>query len=130
MATYATTDDFADYSDLTVVDTAALELQLERAERDIDRIIGYQGVRPAGQTLKLVPADLSADDRTKLKWATCAQAEYRETMGAKFFRTAQYQQVTGPRFSTSGTLPRIGPKVREELDGATFVRGRWATVYR
>jgi hypothetical protein len=36
-------------------------------------------------------------------------------MGEEFFVKAQYQSLSGPDFSTSGRLPRIGPKVWDEL---------------
>lgn len=119
MATYATVSDFEGYSEgWQTNDAAALERTLQRAERDIDRILGYQGHRPDSQILKLVPADLGARQRDALMRATCAQAEYRIEKGEKFFRQAQHERVSGPHFSTSGKLPRIGPKVRDELAGS------------
>lgn len=130
MATYATVSDFEDYSEGWVTtDAPALERILEKAERDVDRILGYQGVRPDAQALKVVPADLAVRDRDALRDAVCAQAEYRIEMGERFFRQAQRQSVSGPQFSTTGTLPRIGPKVREELEGSVFSgTSMWSTV--
>lgn len=131
MPTYATVSDFEDYSeDWTTTDPAKLEKIIEAAERDVDRILPYQGARPDSQMLKIDPAQLGARDKDALMRATCAQAEYRIQMGAAFFRKAQHQSVSGPQFSTQGTLPRIGPKVTEEL--ASFSRGKasWATVRR
>lgn len=131
MATYATVSDFEEYSEgWTTTDAAALERILERAERDIDRVISYQGPRPDNQTLKLVPANLSLRDREAIRDATCAQAEYRIEKGERFFRQAQHQSVSGPQFSTTGTLPRIGPKVAEELARFGGGKASWALVRR
>ena len=133
-STYASVSDFEAYSDgWTTTDAAELEAVLEDAERDIDRLIPYQGARPTSQLLKFSNGDLTAmgtRDRTALMRATCAQAEYRIQMGPAFFRKAQHASVSGPKFSTSGMLPRIGPKVAEEL--AAFSRGKasWGLVRR
>ena len=130
MATYATQADFEAYSEgWTTTDPPALERILQRAERDVDRVVGYQGERPAAQALKFVPGTLTTRERDALRDATCAQAEYRVKMGESFFRQGQHRSVSGPQFSTQGQLPRIGPKVWEEL--ARFGRTqRWATVRR
>lgn len=128
MATYATITDLRDYADLTGGDDADLERTLIRAERDLDNhVLGYQGTRPDAQARKLVPGSLTVRRRDALKNATCAQAEYRITMGEPFFVKAQHESVSGPQFTTSGTLPRIGPKVAEELAGSGLIN-RWGTV--
>jgi hypothetical protein len=130
MPTYATVADFEAYSEGWVTtDVAALTRAIERAERDVDRLLGYRGHRVTA-TVKLDPATLTAFDRDALKRATCAQTEYRIEMGPRFFRQAQHRSVSGPKFSTEGQLPRIGPKVMEELAGTSLVAGRWSTVLR
>jgi hypothetical protein len=131
MATYATQTDFEDYSDGWVTtDPAGLEKVLQAAERDIGRVLGYQGLLADDQVLKLVPAELTARQRDALARATCAQAEYRIEKGPAFFRQAQYASVSGPQFSTQGRLPRIGPKVPEELAGSGLTTGGWALITR
>jgi len=65
---------------------------------------------------------LQPSQRYQLTRATCAQAEYRDRMGEDFFIKAQYQQVTGPEFTTQGKLPIIGPKVRRELNGSGLIQ--------
>lgn len=72
--------------------------------------------------LRINPYFLSAYDNQKLKDATCAQAEYRNTMGEEFFRRAQWSSVSGPEFKTTGKLPLIGPKVMTELSGTDLVQ--------
>lgn len=123
MATYATPADLDLYSEgFTVTDPAAVERELQRAERDVDRLLGYQGQVNAATGLKLDPAALQPYQRDALMRATCAQAEYRIEMGPEFFRRAQHEQVTGPQFTTTGKLPRVGPKVMEELSGSGLVQ--------
>jgi hypothetical protein len=57
-----------------------------------------------------------------LNRACCAQAEYRDQMGEDFYIRAQYASVTGPEFTTTGHLPRIGPKVKRELNGSGLIQ--------
>lgn len=131
MATYATQSDFEAYSiGWTTTDPVALEKILEQAERDVDRVLGNMGDRPAAQVLKVVPSELDARDRDALMRATCAQAEYIIQMGPAFFRQGQHQSVSGPKFATTGQLPRIGPRVKEELSAFTWWTGSWSTVLR
>lgn len=125
MATYATVSDLRAYADLTGGDDADLERVLIRAERDVDRVAGNQGARPDSQLLKFAPAGMGARQADALRRATCAQAEYRITVGEPFMVKGQHQSVSGPQFSTSGKLPRVGPKVMDEL--APLVN-RWGTV--
>lgn len=134
MATYCSVAEYEGYSvGWTTTDAAALELILQEAERDVDRVLGSVGWdRPAAQVLKVAPAALSARDRAALMRATAAQAEYRIEKGEAFFRQAQYDSVSGPKFSTTGTLPRTGPKVREELEAFSLYPGsaEWSIVTR
>lgn len=118
MPTYATQTDFEAYVEGWVTDDAdALDRLLERAELDVDRILG-PGQRRDDTGLLYDPANLTAAQAASLSRATCAQAEYRFRMGEEFFSAAQYEDVTGPDFSTKGRLPYYAPKVREELANA------------
>lgn len=95
-------------------DVEALERLLERAERDIDTLLGSY-VRDPTTNLKLTPATLPTYQAAALSRATCAQAEYRFAMGEQFFVQSQYSFVSGPDFQRRGELPRVGPKVLGEL---------------
>jgi hypothetical protein len=123
MATYATAAQLRAYSDLTGGSDADLERVLVRAQGDVDSIAGYHGALVAG--LKFVPANLTSDQRTALQNATCAQAEYRITMGEDFMVRAQYEETTGRDFGTKGRLPRIGPKTKQELLSAPGMLDAW-----
>lgn len=122
MPTYATPDELAAYvADSGVALPADVDALLERAERDLDRIVGHRAV-DAASGLKFVPASLSTGERADLSRATCAQAEYRAMMGEAFFVREQFDRVSGPEFSTEGALPRVGPKVWEELAGSGLLK--------
>jgi hypothetical protein len=124
MATYATQADLEAYVEGWVTDDVdATERLLERAERDVDSILvsPVPGGRQTGG-LRLDPASLPDWQKTALQRATCAQAEYRFTMGEEFFIRAQHDRVQGPEFRTDGRLPYIGPKVERELAGTGLAR--------
>ncbi|MEJ7786558.1 MAG: hypothetical protein WKF96_17285 [Solirubrobacteraceae bacterium] len=117
---YASQADLEGYIEGWVTtDPAALERLLERAERDIDTLLGDYDRQP-GTDRKLDPAALTTHQAYALRRATCAQAEYRIAMGEEFFVQAQYTYVSGPDFSRRGELPRIGPKVLGELADCGF----------
>jgi hypothetical protein len=126
MPTYATSAELTDY----VADTPAaaslptdLDALLGRAERDVDSIL-ITPVPGGRETtgLRVDPASLPDWQAQALSRATCAQAEYRVTMGEEFFVRAQHDRVYGPDFRTDGQLPHIGPKVERELAGTGLVR--------
>lgn len=75
--------------------------------------------------------DLNANQAIALANAVCAQVEYRIRMGPAFFVRPQYKNVKGPDFATSGKLPRIAPKARQELSGTGLILtgGRAVTSY-
>lgn len=77
---------------------------------------------------KADPTLLEPFQQQALMRATCAQAQYRNVMGDSFFIRAQYEDVSGPVFHTSGKLPLIGPAVRRELmqSGMTLFGARAA----
>lgn len=123
MATYATQADFEAYVEgWTTEDAAALERLLQRAERDVDRLLsGVRGTGVGG--LKLIPADLETWQAEALARAVCAQGEYAITMGDEFLVRDQYDEAQGPQFRQKGKLSRIGPKVWIELDGVGLLAG-------
>ena len=113
---YASQADVESYIEgWTTTDPAALERVLERAERDIDGLLGDYGDRQPATGRKLDPGALTTHQSYALRRATCAQAEYRIELGEDFFVQAQYTYVAGPDFQRRGELPRIGPKVLPEL---------------
>lgn len=122
--TYATVAQLRDYTGKTageLPDEQAEQL-LQKAERDIDSLalVGRPVIEATG--LRFDPTALSATEALTLKRATCAQAEYRLEMGDSFFIRGQHGEVSGPEFSTKGTLGRIGPQTYNELKGAPLVR--------
>ena len=118
MPTYATRADCLDYTEgLTVDDDDAFDRLIERAERQVDALLlGVWGPRVNG--LRVDPAAANPEHVEAVRRATCAQVEYRLEMGEEFFVRAQYAETAGPEFRTKGALPRVGPKVLEELRSA------------
>lgn len=125
MPTYAQRADFEAYVDGWVTDDpAALDRLLERAERDIDLLMGNRPVLDTG--LKLALADLAPWEADALARAVCAQAEYRFTVGEAALRggsaTPVIKSVKGPDFEKTYAVAdqpagqrKYGPKVRDEL---------------
>lgn len=70
--------------------------------------------------------DIDANQQLALSRATCAQVEYRNAMGERFFIRPQYPSVKGPDFTVQGKLPMIAPKARRELsqNGLIHTAGR------
>lgn len=126
MATYAVVADFEGLiAGWVTTDAVALEALLKRAERDIDAYLGVPVTIAGGPRIE--PLLLSAGQREALKRATCWQAWYREKMGEQFMVSDQHQFVTGPDFSSRGTLSRISPAAEAELAGSGLSR-QWRTV--
>lgn len=123
-ATYASAAALTSYTDAQLPDgeDAVREL-LERAERDVDRLLGRYEVLATGR--KLDPATLTAAQREALSRATCAAAEYRLLMGPQFFVAGQFERSAGPDFSSVGALPREAPKALEELAGFGLLADRF-----
>jgi hypothetical protein len=131
MATYAVAADLETYmptgSGLSGADAEKL---LQRSERDVDYVAGNWPLASQTTGLKFDPTTLADWQKSALNRATCAQAEYRITMGEDFMVKAQYASVQGPDFTVSGRLPFIGPKVIRELVSGGLLRGGggYATV--
>jgi hypothetical protein len=124
--TYANRTDFEAYVEGWVTDnSSALDRLLERAERQIDQYVGPYGIQANGLKFGAPKTTnelgLSDGQVEALKRATCAQAEYRWYMGDEFFARDQHSSTSGPDFSTTGSLSRIGPKAREELLGSGLI---------
>lgn len=122
MPVYATQTDCTNYIEgLTVSDPVAFARLITRAEKDVDSALGAHS-RSDVTGLKLAPLELATADRVTLRDATCAQVEYRMTMGEDFFIRPQYAEVDGPEMATKGVLPRVGPKVWSELEGSNLLK--------
>lgn len=116
MPTYATQAQCEnEIEGLTVNDPAAFARVIERAERDIDRAVG---IRPVDSVTgrKFDPTTMEAVQRDALMRATAAQVEFRIAMGDRFFIRPQHESSSGPDYSVTGKLQRIGPKAMEELE--------------
>lgn len=121
---YAVIADVRGYTILAAgVSDQDLQTVLERAERDVDGelVEPYTWSRVESTGLKYDPVALEMWRAAALNRATCAQTEYRLSMGEEFFVRAQHTTERGPDFSVSGQLPYIGPKVYRELAGAVLV---------
>lgn len=87
--------------------------------------VNSSGLLPGGSSANVVfvrgrhidptASDINENQLVALSNATCAQVEYRNAMGEAFFVRAQYDQVRGPDFTTTGKLPFLGPKTKREL---------------
>lgn len=122
VATYASAQDVRDFTlnaDVLALDDDELTKLIAASESDVDRAVGF--VQSDTQR-RFTPSSLTQDNRTTLARATAAQVEYRVVMGDDFFTRAQYASVNGPEFSTTGTLPRIGPRVYDELAGSDLLQ--------
>lgn len=123
MPVYATRADCLTYIEgLTISDNASFDRLIDRSERDIDHAAGAWPVVDTTTGLKFDPADLPAWQTAALRRATCAQVEYRLTMGEEFMAKAQPDQMRGPDFAVVGRLPYIGPKVLRELASGGLLR--------
>jgi hypothetical protein len=131
MASYATQADFEAYVEGWVTDNAAaLARLLERATRDIDRLLAARPIITSGTYAghKVDPTKLRDHDRAALARVVCAQAEYRFDAGeATHAAHGHGGRVRGPDFEQelpkgpTGGRPRIGPKVAEELDAVRWL---------
>ncbi len=121
MATYATTAELTAYLDENAdasVGNADADKLLERAERDVDRVIGPYTVN-ATTGLKLTPASLTSVQRAALSRATCAAAEYRLVLGeAELVGDDVLLPVMLQPIRTAG---RVAPKILEELAGSGLI---------
>lgn len=96
---------------------AELDALIERAERDIDRLLGPYPIDPL-TGLKLDPLEVTPAQAGALARATCAAAEYRVAVGEDAWIEARdgLTAVGGLSFDLR-PLPRVAPKALEELSG-------------
>lgn len=117
MGVYATAEQLdayvVDNQDVDAPAGAEAERLLDRAQRDVDRVVGPWPILSTG--LKFDPGTLPVTAREALARATCAAAEYRVEVG-------EDQLVGGDEYLPDMLRPlrtagRAGPKVLEELVG-------------
>lgn len=113
---YAQVSDYRTYSGDTTTSDDDVTRALSRSEANIDNELGAYPLLTTGR--KLAPSQLPTYQADKLTAATCAQAEYRLTMGEDFFIRGQHASVAGPDYTVQGKLPIVGPKALTELEGS------------
>lgn len=129
--TYTSQADFEAYVEGWVTDNPdALARLLQRAERDVDAILGpipRSAVTTTG--LKLAPASLRTWEAAALSRAVCAQAEWRFYRGeAELAAGRQTKTEQGPDFKVeygdaeSAASGLYGPKLRVELEPIAHLR--------
>jgi len=125
MPTYASAELLRAYAApsgvLLPADDAELEALLERAERDVDRLLGPYAVDPL-TGLKLDPLELAPAQAGAVARATCAAAEYRSAIGEDGWIEARdgLTAVGGLSFDLR-PLVRASPKALEELAGHSLL---------
>jgi hypothetical protein len=121
---YASATNLRDWTgrDSTSLTDADANRALVLAERDVDSLSPVSRPLDATTGRRFDVTALSSLETLVLQRATCAQAEYRLSMGEDFFVRGQYAQVDGPDFKTVGKLPRIAPGVWQELAGTGLIR--------
>lgn len=122
MSTYATLADLgaylADFELISVpADDEKAQRVLDRAERDVDRILGPYPVKETG--LKLDPDALTVPQAAALSRAVCAQAAHRIALGEDWFSEPD-DLVTGD-IRVLRAAERIAGRVYEELSGSGIV---------
>lgn len=109
---YASADDVRAYLGVTPSQLSddVIEPILRKAQYDIDAAAGgwelYEdtGLKFASDEFD----DVLTDDQLRaLVRATCAQVEYRMTMGDEFMVKEQYESQSGPGYSTTGQLRKV-----------------------
>lgn len=131
MPTYTTAEAFEEYVEgWTTTNPDALNRLLERAERDVDALLGPRTPR-TDTGLKLDPSALRTFERTALSRAVCAQAEYRFRVGEDTLAgggAPAGSTIKGPDFEVrteagaSSSGPRIGAAVATELEPIAHLR--------
>jgi hypothetical protein len=108
---YATYEEVRSYLGVTedAVSDEDLARPLRQAQEDIDAACGAWGVYDSG-LMFYDTADneiLSDLQRAHLSKATCAQVEYRLTVGDDFLVREQHDATSGPGYGTTGTLKKV-----------------------
>lgn len=111
---YTTFTKVRDWLGVTEADLAndVLIRPIKGAQRDIDAACGGwvayldTHLKFATEIDEYLPV-LESDVEELLSQATCAQVEYRMTMGDDFMVKEQYEAQSGPSYSTSGKLRKV-----------------------
>jgi hypothetical protein len=124
VATYATVADLRAYvldsGVLVAHDDPSAERVLQRAERDVDRLLGPYPVLTTGR--KRDPVLLTAPQQQALARATCAAAEFRIAMGEdELVGVEDGIAAAGPVTFSKNPITRVAPKALEELAGSGLV---------
>lgn len=134
MPTYAQAADVEAYIEGWVTgDPDELDRDLERAERDVDSVLGPIPIAVNSTTgLKLDPTILTDWEAAALARAVCAQFEYRYHQGAATLAAGRVTKTEkGPEFevtyqdapaSAGGGPLLIGSRVRIELEPIRHLR--------
>lgn len=133
MPSYATVAEFEAYIEgWQTTNATVLARILERASRDVDRVLGPLPPLTAGTYagLKVDPTTLLAHEAAALSRATCAQAYHRILRGEGVAApTRQPVEVAGPdftlKYNPDDTAPPKGdlaPAVRDELAPLAWLR--------
>lgn len=109
---YATPDEVRDY--LGVVERQmpddTLTQPIVRAQRDIDiacgRWLPYDDTGLKFESSMMIVPLTDAESGALMR-ATCAQVEYRLTVGDDFMIREQYATQSGPGYGTTGTLKKV-----------------------
>jgi hypothetical protein len=120
---YAQNADLSAYVEgFTLTDANEIARLIQRAEQDVDNAVGAvlteTNGRKFGNPAGINEKNLRPEQVQSLNRATCAQAEYRWTMGEDFFRRGQFLEQQGPDFAVKGKLPKLAPRALDELASA------------
>lgn len=126
---YATPDDVRAYLDVTEdqLSDDLLKRPIQRAQKDIDAACGGwatfsdTGLKFATENETYLPV-LTDQEELHLREATCAQVEYRMTVGDEFMVKEQHETQSGPGYSTSGQLRKVCGAAYTALGQAGLLR--------
>ena len=122
---YASPDDVRAYLGVTSdqLSDDVLTRPLVMSQRDIDAAVGgWTAYDDTG--LKFASTELTLTDAQdqQLRMATCAQVEYRMTMGDEFMVRDQYDSQGGSAFSTVGQLRKVSGASYTHLRQGGFMK--------
>jgi hypothetical protein len=123
MATYATAADLGLYvldnpGVVLPTDPDAVERLLERAERDVDAVLGAWPLFASG--LKIDPAQLDVVQQAALARATCAAAEFRLVLGEEAL--VGDEDYLPSEVTILRRAANVSPKMLQELAGTGLVK--------
>lgn len=127
MPTYATAETVTrDVPGLVIDDAAAFNALIERAERDVDRLLGPRVVI-AATGRKLDPSLLAAWERAALERTVAAQVEHLLEVAAEQAAGPAVKREQGPDFTVDYAVavaaPRsIGQRTADELAAINHLR--------